>query len=106
MSDDLENMMEKLPHYRAAYNAAKKIHVYFVPAIDKDRGEKMYFYAIASELLHDKTMACLKHHGVIPDFAAVVEKGYGEPPKEVKAKMKAFYGFDHDALVNKKATAG
>ena len=27
--------MEKMPHYRAKYDAAKKIHVYFVPGFDE-----------------------------------------------------------------------
>lgn len=88
-------MMEKLPHYRAKYDAAKKIHVYYIPARDEDRGEKMYFYAIASEMLHEEMMASLKQ-GDIPHFAVVVEKGYGQPSDEVKAKIKAYYGFDHD----------
>ena len=92
-----ENMMERLPHYRSRYNAAKKIHVYYVTGKDRNSGRKVYFYAIASEALHDKMMECLEKQGVIPDFAAVVEKGDGEPTAEVKAKIKAYYGFDHDA---------
>jgi hypothetical protein len=92
-------MMEQLPHYRAKYNAAKKIHVYFIPAIDKQRNEPMYFYAIASEVLHDDMMRCLKDGG-IPHFAVVVEKGYGVPAPEIKAKIKAYYGFDHDHYEN------
>ena len=92
----IENMMEQLPHYRSKYNEAKKIHVYFVPAMDKERGEKMYFYAIANEMLHEEMMRCLKH-GDIPHFAVVVEKNYGEPTPEIKEKIKAYYGFDHDA---------
>ena len=95
-SDDTpENMMEQLPHYRAKYDAAKKIHVYFVPARDEERGEKMYFYAIASEQLHEDMMRSLKH-GDIPHFAVVVQKGHGEPTDEVKEKIKSYYGFDHD----------
>ena len=94
-ADVPDDMMEQLPHYRAQYDAAKKIHVYFVPAFDKQRNEKIYFYAIASELLHEEMMRCLKH-GDIPHFAAVVDKGTGEPSAEVKAKIKAYYGFDHD----------
>lgn len=93
--DESDNMMEKLPHYRAKYDAAKKIHVYFVPARDEQTGGKIYFYAIASELLHDEMMKSLKT-GDIPHFAVVVEKGKGEPTAEVKAKIKAYYGFDHD----------
>ncbi len=89
--------MEKLPHYRSKYDAAKKIHVYFIPAIDKQRSQKIYFYAIASELLHAQMMRCLDD-GNIPDFAVVVEKGTGDPAPEVKAKIKAYYGFDHDAV--------
>lgn len=95
-ADTPDNMMEQLPHYRAKYDAAKKIHVYFVPAYDQQRREKMYFYAIASELLHDECLRCLRQ-GEIPHFAVVVDKGMGEPTPEVKAKIKAYYGFDHDA---------
>ena len=96
MSDTPEDMMEKLPHYRAKYDAAKKIHVYYIPAKDEERaGEKMYFYAIASELLHEEMMKCLKR-GDIPHFAVVVAKGHGEPDADVKARIKAYYGFDHD----------
>ena len=95
MTDSTENMMERLPHYRSKYDAAKKIHVYYIPAKDQIRGEKMYFYAIASSVLHEEMMRCIKL-GDIPHFAAVVEKGYGEPTDEVKAKIKAYYGFDHD----------
>jgi len=91
-----EDMMEQLPHYRSKYDAAKRIHVYFIPAIDQKLGKGMYFYAIASELLHEEMMRCLKL-GDIPHFAVVVEKGYGEPPREIKDKVKAYYGFDHDA---------
>ena len=92
---DPDNIMESLPHYRAKYDAAKKIHVYFIPALDNERKEKMYFYAIASEMLHQEMMRCLKQ-GDIPHFAVVVQKGYGSPTDEVKAKIKAYYGFDHD----------
>lgn len=90
-----DNMMEQLPHYRAKYDSAKKVHVYFVPALDELKKEKIYFYAIASEMLHEEMMRCLKA-GYIPHFAVVVEKGIGEPNTEVKAKVKAYYGFDHD----------
>jgi hypothetical protein len=101
MPDVPENMMERLPHYRSKYNAAKKIHVYFIPMRDKYSGQKLYFYAITSEVLHEQMLACLRYNGAIPDYAVVVEKGEGEPPREVKAKMKAFYGFDHDAIIIK-----
>jgi hypothetical protein len=93
-----ENMMEQLPHYRSKYDAAKKIHVYFIPAINKQSSKKIYFYAIASELLHRDMMRCLDA-GDIPHFAVVVEKGEGDPTADVKAKIKAYYGFDHDALL-------
>lgn len=96
MTPDNDNMMERLPHYRAKYDAAKKIHVYFIPGIDKQSGKKIYFYAIASEMLHAEMMRCLSL-GDIPHFAVVVEKGTGEPTPDIKAKIKAYYGFDHDA---------
>jgi hypothetical protein len=93
--DDIDKMMERLPHYRSQYNAAKKIHVYFVPGINQQTGTKIYFYAIASELLHMEMMRCLTQ-GDIPHFAVVVEKGIGEPTAEIKKKIKDYYGFDHD----------
>lgn len=92
-------MMERHAHYRAKYDAAKKIHVYFIPAIDQNEKQKMYFYAIASEMLHDEMLRSLKV-GVIPHFAVVVDKGVGEPTPETKAKIKAYYGFDHDHYAN------
>lgn len=94
-ADTPDNFMERLPHYRAMYDAAKKIHVYFIPAIDQKDKQPMYFYALASEMLHAEMLQSLKM-GVIPHFAVVVEKGTGEPSAEVKAKIKAYYGFDHD----------
>ncbi len=93
-----QDMMETLPHYRSKYDAAKKINVYFIPAVDLKKNEKMYFYAIASAVLHDEMLRCIKL-GDIPHFAAVVEKGYGEPSDAVKKKVKAYYGFDHDEYV-------
>jgi hypothetical protein len=92
-----DNIMEQLPHYRAKYDAAKQIHVYFVPGIDTRTKENIYFYAIASEMLHKQMMVCL-NDGNIPDFAVVVNKGTGEPTTEVKARIKAYYGFDHDEM--------
>lgn len=94
-ADTPDDMMEKLPHYRAKYDEAKKVHVYFIPAIDTNQSQTMYFYAIASEMLHSEMMLSLKQ-GVIPHFAVVVEKGSGQPSAETKAKIKAYYGFDHD----------
>jgi hypothetical protein len=90
-----DSMMQQMPHYREKYDAAKKIHVYFIPGIDKQSSQKIYFYAIASELLHEQMMRCLKD-GNIPDFAVVVQKGAGDPAPDIKAKIKAYYGFDHD----------
>jgi hypothetical protein len=94
----IDKLMENLPHYKAQYNAAKEIHVYYIPATDAQTGTPIYFYAIASEMLHGEMMKALEK-GVIPHFAVVVEKGNGIPPKdEVKAKIKAYYGFDHDLI--------
>lgn len=102
MTND-EYMMERLPHYRSKYDAAKKIHVYFIPARDLQKNIPMYFYAIASSTLHDEMLRCLKL-GDIPYFAAVVEKGYGEPTREVKDKINAYYGFNHDEMENSEAS--
>jgi len=97
MPDVPDNIMVQLPHYRAKYDEAKKIHVYFIPGLDMRQKERIYYYAIASELLHDQMLRCLKD-GNIPDFAVVVHKGVGTPTSDVKAKIKAYYGFDHDEM--------
>lgn len=94
------DMMQNLPHYKSQYEAAKKINVYYIPAFDENRDEAMYFYAIASALLHDKMMYCLEK-GDIPHFAVIVEKGYGIPTSNVKEKIKSYYGFDHDYLATR-----
>jgi hypothetical protein len=97
MRSDETSIMENLPHYRDKYEAAKKINVYFIPAIDERTGEEVYFYAIASSGLHQQMMYCIGK-GDIPHFAVVVEKGAGKPSAEVKDKIKAYYGFDHDKV--------
>jgi hypothetical protein len=90
-------LMENLPHYKEKYEAAKKINVYFVPGFDEERRVKVYYYAIASAMLHEQTMDSL-NQGVVPHFAVIVEKGEGVPSRETKDKIKAYYGFDHDAV--------
>jgi len=95
MENAEQDMMETLPHYKSKYEAAKKINVYFIPAFDEKSKEDMYYYAIASAMLHEQMMNCLEK-GDIPHFAVVVEKGYGQPTTDVKAKIKSYYGFDHD----------
>ncbi|MFW0776977.1 MAG: hypothetical protein ACN2B6_04585 [Rickettsiales bacterium] len=95
MSDSDQDMMQDLPHYRSKYEEAKKVHVYFIPAFDEKRKKDIYYYAIASAMLHEATLKCLQK-GYIPDFAVVVEKGDGLPPSdETKEKIKSYYGFDH-----------
>lgn len=97
MSLDHHSMMQDLPHYRERYEAQKKINVYFIPGHDSEKDMPMFFYAIASAALHEDMMVALSA-GDIPHFAVVVEKGYGEPTREIKDKIKSHYGFDHDLL--------
>lgn len=99
MTVDHHSMMQDLPHYREKYEAQKKINVYYIPGHDSEKDMPMFFYAIASATLHDDMMVSLAA-GDIPSFAVVVEKGYGEPTKEIKEKIKLHYGFDHDLLAN------
>lgn len=95
MTLDHHSMMQDLPHYRDKYEAQKKVNVYYIPAHDDEQNSPMFFYALASAALHDDMMHSLKK-GDIPNFAVIVEKGYGEPTSEVKEKIKHHYGFDHD----------
>jgi len=77
----------------------KKVNVYFVPGKNKF-GEKTFLYALASATLHDKFVESIKKHGEVPDFAVIVEIGVGDPTPEIKAKIKDYYGFDHDYYAN------
>ena len=95
MTLDHHTLMQDMPHYREKYEAQKKINVYFIPASHDETKEKMFFYAIVSASLHDEMLQCL-NEGIIPDFAVIVERGEGIPSQEVKDKIKAYYGFDHD----------
>lgn len=99
MQQDDTSIMENLPHYRRQYEEAKKINVYFIPAVDEISGDDLYFYAIASTSLHNEMMYSIGK-GDIPYFAVVVEKGRGKPSIEVKDKIKSYYGFDHDKYAN------
>ncbi len=96
---DHHSIMQDLPHYRDRYEAAKKVNVYFVPAYDQVEKEMAFFYVLASAALHDKMVKSLES-GTIPDFAVIVESGYGDPSFEVKDKIKTTYGFDHDLHAN------
>jgi superoxide dismutase len=96
---DHHSMIHDLPHYREKYEAAKKVNVYYVPAHDEVENAPAFFYVLASAMLHDEMVASLKD-GSIPDFAVVIESGYGEPTQEIKEKIKASYGFDHDLCAN------
>lgn len=94
-SIDHHSIMHELPHYREKYDAQKKVNVYYIPAVDSENNQPMFFYAITSASLHEQMMHNL-FHGNIPNFAVIVEKGYGEPSDEIKDRMKAYYGFDHE----------
>jgi hypothetical protein len=77
-------------------NEFKNIRVYFVRSFDSVAREKCYFYAIAHGSLHDEIVESLSEKGVIPDFAVIIARGYGDPTNEVKDMIKHCYGFDHD----------
>lgn len=78
--------------------AEKRVNVYYIPGTN-NAGERTFIYAVVSAALHDRFWEALKQ-GIIPDFAVIVEMGRGEPTDEVKAKIKAYYGFDHDLHAN------
>ena len=71
----------------------RKTNVYYLPITTKD-GRNHYSYIIVSALLHEKFVQAVEMNQV-PDYAVVIERGFGEPSDDVKKKMKDFYGFDH-----------
>lgn len=99
MTLDPHTIMQELPHYRERYEAAKKVNVYFLPAHDEVANKPAFFYVLASASLHHEMLRALEE-GHVPDFAVVIESGYGEPCHDTKAKIKTMYGFDHDMLAN------
>jgi hypothetical protein len=86
------------PKFCERLAAEKKVNVYFVPGSDNS-DQQTYAYVVVSSALHDNFMEALAK-GSIPDFAVIVEMGFGEPTAEVKAKIKNYYGFDHDYYAN------
>lgn len=96
---DHHSMMQDLPYYRERYEAQKKVRVYYIPAVENETNQPTFFYALASEVLHDDMVASLRE-GSIPHFAVIIESGYGEPTAEIKEKIKTHYGFDHDLHAN------
>jgi hypothetical protein len=77
----------------------RKVNVYFIPGKNKS-GEKTFLYALASAALHEQFIESVKKYDEVPDFAVIVENGIGDPTPEIKAKIKSYYGFDHDLLAN------
>jgi hypothetical protein len=81
--------------YLKRYEEEKRIRVYYIESVENGTGEPCFFYAIASGLLHERMVRCLMD-GTIPDFAVIVERGYGKPTAEIKAKIREYYGFADD----------
>ena len=79
--------------YAKRFEEERKTNVYYLPITTKN-GENHYSYIMVSALLHEQFVKAVEMNQV-PDYAVVVERGYGEPSDDVKQKMKDFYGFDH-----------
>ena len=88
--------------YRDQLAREKQVRVYFVPAFDQRHQRRVYFYLVASAMLDDRMQEAISK-GIVPDFAVVAEKGFDEPTEEVKARVKKYYNFDHDAEIAKRA---
>ena len=84
-----------LPSFQARLAAEKKVNVYYIPGQDNS-GNTRFAYVVCSAFLHDQFVNCVRD-GDIPDYAVIVETGTGEPDETIKEKIKAYYGFDHDA---------
>lgn len=86
------DLHDVIPSFRARLANEKKIHVYYIPG--KDRvGQPTYLYAVASASLHAEFMESVTRFGEVPDFAVIVQIGYGEPSEDVKKKMSEYYGY-------------
>ena len=79
--------------YEKRLKEERKTNVYYLPITTRD-GRNHYSYIVVSALLHEQFVKAVEMNQV-PDYAVVVERGFGEPTDQVKKKMKDFYGFDH-----------
>ncbi len=86
--------VSKIADYLKRHETEKKIRVYFLRGTDTETDKSAYFYLVASALLHDRMLQCLRD-GAVPDFAVVIAKGYGEPDQDTKDKVKHYYGYEH-----------
>lgn len=91
----LADVHEKFQSYK---QQQLQIVTYYITAKDKV-GNPFYYYAVIHASQKEQFLRVIREYGFIPDFAAIVEKGPGEPSRKVKDKMLEYYGFDHDEEV-------
>lgn len=64
-------------------------------------GDKIFAYvAIRADRLESFMEAQKKGTFYPEDFGIVIESGTGEPSDEIRAKMTAEYGFNHEAMMD------
>jgi hypothetical protein len=83
----------------AEYKKSKDqiINIYFVPGTDST-GQRTYSFCVIDASLDKKFFQALEA-GYFPNFAVIVESGYGVPSEAVKAKMKRYFDFDLDEVL-------
>lgn len=80
--------------------AEKTVCVLLVRGENPDGGKIYAYVAVRADKL-EEFMEAQKQGTFYPeDFGIVVESGEGEPSDEVKHKMTAEYGFNHDAMLD------
>lgn len=91
----LAEVQMKLESHREQKALEAQITVYYLETFETSTQRECYFYMVCMSVLNEKMLNCLVANEY-PDFALIVAKGYGKPTQEVKAKIREYYGFDHD----------
>ena len=80
--------------------AEKTVCILLVRGEDNDGGAIFAYVAVRADKL-EAFMEAQKNGTFYPeDYGVIVESGTGEPSDEVKEKMRAEYGFNHDSMVD------
>lgn len=84
--------------YAKRLEEEKKIKIFYIPFTLGD-GSQYYAYIAVSALLEKQFIEAIEYNQ-IPDYSVVIARGPGNPPQDLKDRMKQFYGFDHEEYLN------
>jgi hypothetical protein len=60
------------------------------------KNKHIFAYIAFLSSMYGDVMESIRTTGIVPDYAIIIEHGYGAPSRKIKAKMKTDYLFDHE----------